>query len=63
MPLFINALGGGHTGTQIHIPMCEPKQYQETRCAQLKALCAWFKNKTAFILSKSDVDFRKLYYI
>ena len=40
MPLVINGLGGGHT----HIPMREPKQFQETRCAQPLAMCAWFKN-------------------
>ena len=45
-PLVINALGGRHTDTytQTHIPMREPKQFQETRYTRQKAMYAWFKN-------------------
>ena len=44
MPHVINALGGGHTDrqTHTHIPMHEPKQFQETRCARPLAARTWF---------------------
>ena len=45
--LVINALRGGHTDTHTHIPMCKPKQFQETRCARPLAVQAWFKNSDA----------------
>ena len=43
------ALGGGHTDRHTNIPMCEQKQYQETKNifkpgAWPKAACTWFKN-------------------
>ena len=37
------ALEGGHTDTQTHIPTYEPKQFQETRCAQPSAARGFFK--------------------
>ena len=42
MPLVINALRGVHTDRQTHIPMHEPKQFQEARHAQLKTTGTWF---------------------
>ena len=38
----MNGLGGGYA--HAHIPMCKPKQFQETRCARPSAVSAWFKN-------------------
>ena len=34
MPRVINALGGGHTDADTHIPTREPNQFQKTRCTQ-----------------------------
>ena len=45
---------GADTQTDTHIPMCEPKQFQETRRAQPNT---WFKNCKKFpVLKNSQHD-------